>query len=256
MANDAPSARSDHRPYLSIVIPAYNEAERLPATLLDIVRRLSAATYSFEIIVVNDGSRDATSAVTEDLKKVIANLRLVENSTNQGKGAVVRQGMLLAQGQYRLFTDADNSTSIDHFQNMLPYFHEGYDVVICDRALRGRRLEPPQPLYRQIPGKFGNLIIQLLLLPGIWDSQCGFKAFSASAAEDIFRRSRIKGWAFDAEILALAKQLKYKIKEIPVRWVDDRRPRLRTGAYLEVLWQTLLGRLRLWRGIYDLGGGR
>jgi hypothetical protein len=185
--------------------------------------------------------------------------------------------MLLAKGRIRLFTDADNSTSVDHFNAMIPYFspagvhvsdlettsaggassapvvsRERYDVVICDRALGGSRLDPPQPLYRQIPGKIGNLFIQTLLLPGIWDTQCGFKAFTNEAAEKIFNLSRVGGWGFDVEILALAKKLGYKIKEIPVRWVNDTRSTVRASAYLKVLWETLKIRWWLSTGKYQI----
>jgi dolichyl-phosphate beta-glucosyltransferase len=250
------------QPYLSIIIPAYNEAERLPLTLVDIDKRLSNAEYSYEILVVNDGSKDNTAQIVRNMQKLIKNLRLIDNIENKGKGGVVRQGMLLARGQYRLFTDADNSTSVDHFDVMLPYFSargesspggkERYDVVICSRAIKGSKLEPPQPFWRQIPGKMGNLVIQILLLPGLWDTQCGFKAFTAEAAEKVFNLSRINGWGFDVEILALAKKFGYKIKEIPVHWVNDPKSHVRVSAYLKTLWETLKIRWWLWTGKYQI----
>jgi glycosyltransferase involved in cell wall biosynthesis len=122
------------QPYLSIIIPAYNEAERISMTLIDMDKRLSKEAYSYEILVVNDGSKDNTAEVVRSMEKMIKNLKLVDNVENKGKGGVVRQGMLVAKGQYRLFTDADNSVSIDQFNNMVPYFKEGYEVVICSRA--------------------------------------------------------------------------------------------------------------------------
>lgn len=240
------------QPFLSIIIPAYNEAERLPLTLTDIDRRLSSADYSYEILVVNDGSKDKTAEVVGNMEKMIKNLKLVDNDTNKGKGSVVRQGMLLAKGKIRLFTDADNSTSVDHFNNMTAYFKEGYDVVICSRAMKGSRLEPAQPLYRQIPGKIGNLIIQILLLPGLWDTQCGFKAFTEEAAEKVFGLSRITGWGFDVEVLALAKKLGYRIKDVPVRWVNDTRSQVKASAYLKVLLETLKIRWWLWTNKYGI----
>ncbi len=266
------------QPYLSIIIPAYNEAERLPLTLVDIDKRLADAEYSYEILVVNDGSKDNTAQIVSNMAKLIKNLKLIDNSENKGKGGVVRQGMLLARGKIRLFTDADNSTSIDHFNAMMPYFAPGgvpvesdsddmklgtlsaptvaarerYDVVICDRVLKGSKLDPPQPFYRQIPGKVGNLIIQALLLPKIWDTQCGFKAFTDEAAEKIFNLSKISGWGFDVEILALAKKFGYKIKEIPVHWVNDARSRLPASAYLKTLWETCKIRWWLWTGKYQV----
>jgi dolichyl-phosphate beta-glucosyltransferase len=240
------------QPFLSVIIPAYNEAERLPLTLVDIDKKLSKAEYSYEILVVNDGSKDKTADVVRGMQKGIKNLKLIDNEANKGKGGVVRQGMLTARGKYRLFTDADNSTSIDHFDAMSPYFREGYDVVICSRAAKGSKLEPAEPLYRQIPGKAGNLIIQALLLPGLWDTQCGFKAFTEEVAEKIFSASRIAGWGFDVEVLALAKKFGFKIKEIPVHWVNDIRSHVGFSAYLKTLLETFKIRWWLWTGAYAL----
>ncbi|MEK7195184.1 MAG: dolichyl-phosphate beta-glucosyltransferase [Patescibacteria group bacterium] len=250
------------QPYLSVIIPAYNEAERLPGTLIDMDKRLSEAPYSYEILVVNDGSKDKTAEVVTNMAKAIKNLKLIDNDVNKGKGGVVKQGMLAAKGQIRLFTDADNSTSIDQFNSMVPYFSagggsayggkNGYDVVIGSRAVKGSRLDPPQPIYRQIPGKTGNLIIQVLLLPGIWDTQCGFKAFTAEAAEKIFSKSMIVGWGFDVEVLSLAKKLGYRIKEVPVHWVNDLRSHVGASAYLKVLLETFKIRLWLWMNRYGI----
>ena len=176
------------KPFLSIIIPAYNEAKRVPLTLIDIDKRLSERDYSYEIIVVSDGSIDSTAEIVNRLSKIIKNLRLIDNSENHGKGWVVRQGMLSAKGNWRLFTDADNSTSIDQFDQMVPFFSAGggsafgrkdsYDIVIGSRAIKGARLEPPQPFLKRILGKLGNLIIQIMLLKGFKDTQCGFKVFS------------------------------------------------------------------------------
>src|SRR3989344_8157374 len=157
------------KPYLSVIIPAFNEAKRISKTLVDIDKKLSEVTYDYEIIVVSDGSTDNTAEVVQSFLGAIKNLKLIDNKENHGKGAVVRQGMLGANGTIRLFTDADNSTPIEQFNAMIPYLKD-YDVVIGSRAVRGAVLDPPQPLYRQIPGKIGNHIIQLLLLPGLWDA--------------------------------------------------------------------------------------
>lgn len=240
------------KPFLSVIVPAYNEAERIPATLLDMDRRLSERDYAYEIIVVNDGSKDNTADVVRRLAAgPVKKLKLLDNQENRGKGAVVRQGMLLAEGDYRLFTDADNSTSIDQFDAMIPFFKERYAVVAGSRAVKGARLDPPQPIWRQIPGKIGNLIIQALLLPGLWDTQCGFKAFTAEAAERVFRVARIDRWGFDVEALALAKHFGCRIKEVPVRWVNDLRSHVKASAYLQVLVETLKIRWWLWTGKYD-----
>ena len=243
------------RPFLSIIIPAYNEAERLPATLVDIDRHLSRADFAHEIIVADDGSKDVTPEVVERMAKTIKHLHLLRFEKNRGKGAVVRDGMLAAEGEYRLFTDADNSTSVDQFHNMLPYFSagggEGYDVVFGSRGLPESRLLPPQPLYRQIPGRLGNLFIQALLLPGIKDTQCGFKAFTAAAAERVFRPMKIRRWGFDIEALSLAKRFGLRIKEMSVTWKNDLRSTVKMSAYLQVLIETVKIRLWLWTGAYE-----
>lgn len=243
------------KPFLSIIIPAYNEAERLPLTLVDMDKRLSGVKYSYEILVVNDGSTDNTAEVVQKMAPAVKNLKLIDNKINQGKGGVVKQGMLLAKGEYRLFTDADNSTSIDHFDKMLPYFTakggDKYDVVIGSRAVKGSVLEPSQPFYRQLFGKFGNLQIQILNVPGIWDTQCGFKAFSENAAEKIFSVSKINGWGFDIEALALARHFGYRIKETPVHWVNDAKSHVKLSAYLK----TFVENVKIWwwirTGVYD-----
>lgn len=240
------------KPYLSVIIPAYNEAERLPLTLIDIDRILSKAEYSYEILAVNDGSTDNTADVVRKMADTIKNLKLIDNNINQGKGGVVRQGMLLAKGQYRLFTDADNSTSIAQFDNMLPYFSQGCDVVIGSRAVRGSKLEPAQPFYKQLLGKLANLIIQAVNLPGIWDTQCGFKAFTEKAAEDIFSKAKVNGWGFDIEILALARRLGYRIKEIPVRWVNNALSHVKLSAYLKTFLENVKIRWWIWTDKYEI----
>ena len=239
------------QPYLSIIIPAYNEAERIPKTLIEMDRVLAAADYSYEILVINDGSSDGTADIVSKMVPVMKNLKLVDLKVNVGKGGAVRHGMLVARGQVRIFTDADNSTSIDQFGKMIPYFKEGYAVVIGSRAVPGAKLDPPEPFYRQVIGKALNLVVQALLLPGLWDTQCGFKAFTAEAAEKVFRLSRITGWGFDVEALALSVNLGYKIKEMPVVWVDDARSHVRFSAGLQFLRDAIKIRWWLWWGSYS-----
>ena len=240
------------KPFLSVIIPAYNEAERIPLTLIDVDKHLSQAKYPYEILVVNDGSTDDTALVVERFSKMIPGLRSTGYQVNRGKGGAVRFGMLEAIGRYRLLMDADNSTSVDHFDKMIPYFEEGYDVVICSRADKNSKLTPAQGILRRTLGKIGNLIIQILVLPGIWDTQCGFKAFSEAAAERIFPLQRITGWGFDVEILGLAKNLGYRIKQIPVIWVNDTASRVKASAYISTLIETLRIRLWLWRDVYGI----
>jgi glycosyltransferase involved in cell wall biosynthesis len=240
------------QPYLSIIIPAYNEAERISQTLVDMDKRLSCVDYSYEILVVNDGSRDNTATVVKNMAKMVKNLKLVDLKDNVGKGGAVKQGMLLAVGRIRLFTDADNSTSIDQFEKMMPLFKDGYEVVIGSRALKGAQLDPPEPFYRQVIGKTLNFLVQLFLLPGIWDTQCGFKAYTDEAAEKIFTISKTVGWGFDVETLALAKRLGFRIKEIPVHWVNDTRSHVKFSGGLQFLAETCTIRWRLWRDGYHL----
>ncbi len=209
--------------YLSVIIPAYNEDKRLPKTLEEIDRYLRRKEYDYEIIVVNDGSTDRTAEVVESLKSKIANLRLIDNKINKGKGAVVREGMLSAKGEYRLFTDADNSTSIDQVENILPEFEKGFDIVIGSRDIKGAVLDPPQPWLRQtILGEGFKLLRKIVV--GLWevqDTQCGFKAFKKKVVEDVFPKCKINRFAFDPEILVIAKKMGYKIKETPVYWKND-----------------------------------
>ncbi len=208
--------------YLSVVIPAYNEEKRLPKTLLEIDQYLKKQNYEYEIIVVNDGSKDKTAEVVKNLIPEIKGLKLIDNKKNHGKGYVVRQGLLEAKGEIRLFTDADNSTSIDQVEKVFPWIDKGFDVVIGSRDVKGAVLDPPQPLFRIFVGNVFNLMVQCIVgLWGIWDTQCGFKAFSSKAVNDILPRCRIDRWAFDPEILIIAKKLGYKIKEIPVVWKND-----------------------------------
>ncbi len=207
---------------LSVVIPAYNEAERLPSTLKDIDRYFKKVDYDYEILVVSDGSTDNTGQKTRDLMGEVKNLRLIDRKENKGKGFTTRQGLLEAKGDYRLFTDADNSTSIDQIEKMWPEFEKGADVVIGSRDIEGAQLTPPQPWWRQRVGDVFNLMVQTTLgLWGIWDTQCGFKGFKKEVIETVLPKCKIDGFAFDPEILILARKHGYKIKEIPVRWEND-----------------------------------
>jgi glycosyltransferase involved in cell wall biosynthesis len=221
--------------YLSVIIPAYNEEKRISNTLLDIDHYLSKQDYSYEIIVVSDGSKDKTCQIVKKFTDLIKNLRLIDNKENHGKGWVVRQGMLEAQGEIRLFMDADNATTIDHFEKMIPFFEQGYQVVIGSRDKKdaaGAKQAVPQSFLKRQLGNMGNILIQLLAVSGIWDTQCGFKAFQAKAAQDIFSRSQIDRWGFDIEALALARKLGYRIGIIPVNWVNDPDSRVSWRGYL------------------------
>ncbi len=228
--------------YLSVIIPAYNEKKRISKTLVAIDHYLARQNFNYEIIVVNDGSSDSTSQIVQKFQDLIKNLTLIDNKINHGKGYVVRQGLLAARGKYRLFTDADNSTSIDHIEKMWNFFENGYEIVIGSRDPKdavGAKQAIAQPLVKRILGNLGNILIQLLAVPGIWDTQCGFKAFSEKAVKSIFPRTKINRWGFDIEILALAKKMGYKIGIIPVNWLNDPQSKVSWKAYLRTFYDLL-----------------
>jgi len=208
--------------YLSVIIPAYNEEKRISNTLKEINKYLSKQDYDYEIIVVNDGSPDKTAEVVRKVIPEIKNLRMIDNKENHGKGYVVRQGLMESKGKYRIFTDADNSTSINQIEKMWPEFQNGYEVIIGSRDIKGAVIAVPQSWWRITLGNIFNLIVQIISgLFGIWDTQCGFKGFTKKAIEDIFPKCKINRFAFDVEVLVLAKKLGCKIKEIPVVWIND-----------------------------------
>lgn len=209
--------------YLSVIIPAYNEERRLPKTLEEIDKYLSRQSYDYEILVVNDGSKDRTVEIAKNLAPKIKNLTVTGYEQNRGKGFAVRFGMLEAKGDYRLFTDADNSTSIDQIEKMWPEFEKGFDIVIGSRDVKGAVLNPPQPWIRQIILGEGFKLYRKIIIDlwGIEDTQCGFKCFKKSAAENIFPKCKIDRFAFDPEILIIGKSSGEKIKEIPVYWKND-----------------------------------
>ena len=233
--------------HLSIIIPAYNEEKRLPKTLAEIDKYLKKQNYNYEIIVVSDGSKDKTVEVVENLKPQIANLRLIDKKENYGKGYGVRLGMLEAKGEYRLFSDADNSTSIDQVEKMWPEFKKGYDVVIGSRDIKGAILDPPQPFLRKmILGKGFRILTQIIC--GTWeilDTQCGFKGFTQKAARDIFSECKINRFAFDPEVLVVAKKLGYRIKEIPVCWKNDLESKVKFKSIIKMFFELLRIRLNL-----------
>jgi glycosyltransferase involved in cell wall biosynthesis len=241
--------------YLSVIVPAYNEAERITKTLERLQEYLGGNSFTYEILVVLDGPTDKTRDVLKALSGRIENLKIIDRQANRGKGFSVKEGMLKASGRLRLFTDADNSTDIAHFEKMKLLFDQGYDLAIASRdpsdaAAAAQAL--PQAWYKRLMGHVGNLIVQLLVVRGIWDTQCGFKAFRADAAERIFSQTVIEGWGFDIEVLALARALDYKIGIIPAHWKNDDRSHVRSFDYLRVLADTLRIRRNFTAGKYQL----
>ncbi|HEV8344659.1 MAG TPA: dolichyl-phosphate beta-glucosyltransferase [Candidatus Binatia bacterium] len=238
---------------MSVIIPAYNEATRLPETLRRFQEYLSAKPFSFEIVVCLDGPTDPTRKVLDDMACEVKHMKILDRKVNRGKGYTVREGMLQAVGRIRLFSDADNSTDIAHFDKMEPFFNRDYDVVICSRASKdvlGATQAVAQPWPKRILGDLGNLFVQLIAVRGIWDTQCGFKAFRDYAAEKIFSQSVIDGWGFDIEVLALARALNYKIGIVPAYWVNKPGSHVRLSSYLQVLLDTVKARRGLSTGKY------
>lgn len=209
------------RPFLSVIIPAYNEEKRLAPTIMAVESFLAAMGREWELLVVDDGSRDGTIAVAERTFADPTRSRVIRSPRNAGKGAAVRRGMLAATGRYRLFADADNSTPIEQVLKLLRAMRRrGVDVAIASRALRESQLEVRQPLHREMMGRVFNKVVQLVALPGIVDTQCGFKLFSARAADAIFPHQKLDGFSFDVEILMRARRAGFEIVEVPVRWID------------------------------------
>lgn len=245
---------NEKQPYLSVIIPAFTEEQRIGNTLEAIAGYLQAQPYSAEILVVLDGPEDCTLDRVKAFAATHPNVRWIDRKENRGKGFTVREGMLAARGQVRLFTDADNSTDISHFDQMKLLFDAGHEVVICSRDRKdapGARQAVPQPPLKRFLGNAGNLFIQLMAVPGIWDTQCGFKAFSAEAADKIFSAVTIERWGFDIEALALARHFRYKVKVIPAYWVDDADTHVRMRNYLETLVETVRVRWNLLTGAYN-----
>jgi dolichyl-phosphate beta-glucosyltransferase len=210
------SGNSQRQPLLSIVIPAFNEEDRLPATLSRVAEFAAGQRYGVEIIVVDNASTDGTGQIVEDFASRYPFVRLLQEK-RRGKGIAVRKGMLAAAGEYLLICDADLAVPIEEANNLLTFLMDGYDVSIGSREVKGAK-RCNEPFYRHLMGRLFNLVVQILLLPGIKDSQCGFKCFRRQAAVDLFTAGTVDGWGFDAEILYIARLRGYRAVEVPVIW--------------------------------------
>lgn len=210
-------------PFISVIIPAYNEEARIKRSLEQAVEFITNHHYSFELIVVDDGSSDNTR---EMVLSYDSNVKLIPLSKNMGKGAAVRTGMLAASGEYRIFTDADFSTPVYEIEKLIHSLQSGNDICIGSRTLNPSMIKEHQPFYREFMGKSFNKIVKLLLFSGINDTQCGFKGFTAGTAEKIFSKAKIDGFSFDVEILYLAKREGLKIDQVAVEWYNDERSRV------------------------------
>lgn len=208
------------KPFISLIIPAFNEEKRLQNTLPIILKHFQKNFDSYEIIVVDDGSDDDTvktaTAISDDIK-------VIQLKKNQGKGGAVRTGILQASGQYRIFSDADLSTPITELPKILTPLQNGADIAIGSRAMDYGMIKKHQPFYREFMGKSFNKIVQLLFFKGIKDTQCGFKGFTADAAGKVFSLAKVNGFSFDVEILYIARKMGMSIVQTPVEWFNDER---------------------------------
>jgi dolichyl-phosphate beta-glucosyltransferase len=237
-------------PKYSIVIPAFNERARIPSTLRSVVDCVRARGWSAEIIVVNDGSSDETAQLIREFSEHSPEVRLIENPRNCGKGYSVRSGILHALGDVVMFTDADLSSPIEEAERLFAAIAQGADIAIGSRWLASSRQTHRQPLYRQFFGRCFNVLTRMVMNLPFADTQCGFKAFTRSAAQTVFQLQTIERWGFDPEILFIALKRGYHIQEVPVSWAHDARSRisyLRDGLQMLkelaiVRWNALLGR--------------
>ena len=203
---------------LSVVVPCYNEEQRLPRTIELIERYLDARAEPYELILVDDGSVDGTRKVMDEAAARHAAVKIVALPKNRGKGRALAEGVQVSRGETVLVTDADLSTPIDELPKLEAALAKGAGVAIGSRAVRGSRVELAQPIYRVLMGKVFNLIVQAVLLPGIWDTQCGFKLFRGDIARDVFAGLTTDGFGYDPEVLYLAKKKGMRIAEVPVVW--------------------------------------
>ncbi len=236
---------------LSVVIPAYNEEKRIAETLQNIDSYLEKQNYDYEIIVVVNNSHDKTYDVVKQLESSTVQKATAMNLKEGGKGNAVRRGILeKATGDIVMFMDADNATPISEIEKFLPYFEQGFDVVIGSRYTNPDLVKVHQPFYRIVLSRMSNMLIQFLAVPGIKDTQLGFKAFTAKAAKDIFPIVTVLRWGFDMEVLTIARAKGYKIKEVGVSWTEHGGGHVPLKAYIESLVDLFKIKLRSLSGKY------
>ena len=238
-------------PFFSIIIPAYNEEKRLPNTLEQVFRFLEDQSYTSEVIVVENGSNDRTYETADEFTKQHNNLFVIHDE-QRGKGGAVQRGVREARGEYVLFCDADLSMPVEEINKFLPPVLNDFDIAIASREAPGA-VRYNEPYYRHLTGRVFNMLIRLMVLPNLQDTQCGFKCLRAEVARDIFRFQTLTGWAFDVELLYIARHHGYRVIEIPIDWYFNADSKVRV---LRDSWRMfvdlLVIRLNAQRGLYDL----
>jgi dolichyl-phosphate beta-glucosyltransferase len=237
-------------PFLSIIIPVYNEAARLPHALDELIDFCSNQAYTVEIIIVENGSRDDTWQITQNYAARFPFVRALRNE-QRGKGLAVRRGMLEAHGNFRFMCDVDFSMPMTEINRFLPPQLEGVDIAIASREFAGS-VRYNEPHYRHLVGRVYNWLIRILALPGLQDTQCGFKCFHGEVADEIFPRQTLSGWSFDVEVLFIARRCGYRIVELPIPWYFNDQSKVRVlhdSARMAIDLLTI--RWNGWRGVYD-----
>ncbi|NLF10735.1 MAG: glycosyltransferase family 2 protein [Anaerolineaceae bacterium] len=237
-------------PLATVIIPAWNEERRMPASLQRVVAFVESQSDPIEVVVVDDGSEDRTAAIVEEFAQQHDFIRLIRNP-HGGKGAAIKTGVSQGRGQYLVLSDTDLSVPIEEIVKFLPPALNGYDVAIASREAPGaERID--EPYYRHLMGRVYNLLVRLAAVPGIQDTQCGFKAFRREVARQVFPLQTIEGWGFDVEVLFIARRLGYQIVEIPVRWYYGRESKVKPVKDTLCMVRDLLQvRRNARQGLYD-----
>ncbi|HXH61896.1 MAG TPA: dolichyl-phosphate beta-glucosyltransferase [Fimbriimonadaceae bacterium] len=209
------------KPHLAVIVPAYNEEDRIAPTLARLHEYFVAQKYTWKVVVVSDGSRDKTCEIVRAFASGHPGFELIDSQPNHGKGFVVRKGMMETEAEWLLFSDADLAAPIEEVEKLFIAVEKGPPIAIGSRPLKESRLEVRQPWYRELAGRTFNLVVQTLAVKGIKDTQCGFKLFREDVAKDVFPRCKLDGYGFDFEALLIARDLGYEIAEIPIRWAHQ-----------------------------------
>lgn len=247
----------NNRPYVSVVIPTYNEEvrkDKMKEHLESIVEYFNSKDVSYEILVALDGPTDNTANLVKEHAQRLPNIKVLDRKENKGKGYTVREGMMEADGEIIVFTDMDGATPIKMLDRFLPKFKdENFDIVIGSRDMAESEVKVHQPIWKEFLGNTGNILIQII--GGLWgmkDTQCGFKAFTREATQDIIPRTTVNRWGLDFELLMIGKKLGYKIVEVPVEWIDSGDSTVGISGYISTFKDLFSVKFNMIRGIYQL----